>query len=303
MCASLFDLDFNTADPADHVQSEEEFFAELKERNKAKRRHYCGRPVYWTNPATGNLEVKYVQRCKQYSQCEKCRAWKEELEKKRINRIANSDKTVKYVEVDQSEEKKLARKYYGDYRRIPLENGKTGFIIQTEDDIPDSQPLTREIALKLVKNVVTEEDGRRPSGRLGNDDFEPIVQLEKEEKKEEEESKTELEKFDFNTAHPSDYYHEVIKVSVQEMDIEFDSDNPDAPQDKDELMTIAQAEVDLTEHPYDKPTLQKSIRKLEYTIKRVCKRFGMSFSFYNKSLLHVDLYDVDWEWLKKRLET
>ena len=87
------------------------------------------------------------------------------------------------------------------------------------------------------------------------------------------------------------------------MDIEYDSNNDNAPRNLKQLQDIVIEESEITENP-DEDTLQWAIYELEEKFKSVCERYGMSFSFVDVEYVSIDVDKIKWKWtLNKRKPT
>lgn len=227
---------------------------------REERTAQCGKKFVRWNPKLGKFTVR-LQPCKNPDECEYCAS----VEKDKAHKAFLSFVGLQYLEVSQDEEKTIARQFdILEYKRRPLENGRTLFIIETDKEV--GQPLTAELALQFSQRIEL-KPGRRASGKLG-----------------------------FVVVPPSD----LPTVDCREMDIEFNSLVTDAPQTFEELEVIVQEEVEIYDTPQNLDQIQWYVYLLEEKTREVCFRYNMSFNFLVKKKYTVELNHVKWRWAEKK---
>lgn len=235
---------------------------EVGDKYRLERMKKCRKVVTVIDPATGEAKKKRLPPCNQYDICPDCAAHKIENEQRILKDLMGSARVVIVLKKD---EKKVARQIDSDYRRYPIDNNQTAFVVKTDDENV-GKLLTYEKCMKLG-NCAISSSNRRVTGKLGQEE-------------DVESDEDEVEK---------------VTIHRRRMDIEYDSDNDNAPRNLKQLQDIVERESEITENP-DKDTLQWAVYELEEKFKNVCEQYGMSFNFVDVEYVSIDINKIMWKW-------
>jgi len=129
------------------------------DENKAREIKYCGTSWRWRwNPEKGRYN-KTPKRCKHWNDCPRCREWKLEQNRMRL------DNVFSYRVVTVEDESMIEKGGKSNYLRIPRNDGTVTFILK-ETPQDDSEKMTRELYNSLAQDMLPNEHGRF-SGNLG----------------------------------------------------------------------------------------------------------------------------------------
>ncbi len=239
----------------------------------------CGKPISIWDAKTGKMKT-VNRRCKRYSQCPKCAAYKKSLIEKELIPFVGD---ARFIIVSKEDEKKMARRY-DNYRRVAISDTHTAFVIESNDTTLGCE-FTRA-NLELVTENSLPQNGRQISGKLGI-------------------KKTVIEPGSFTADDWDEIEKEIndpiLEVSYREFRIDYETDDKNAPKNIKELEAVVQAEIDFPHSPSTEGELQEGMYVLEMTTKKVCEKYDMSFSFLGKKVNYIRISEVEWEWLENKI--
>lgn len=246
---------------------------------KDRRLRECMRPFYKWNPKTLQLEVSHRQPCRQYDRCPKCGPKKIQMEYQTLQRIKDLEGAkVQLIEVSAENDTKFARQFDKmEYRRIPQKDGTIAFIIQSDKEIEGAKIFDQADCERLAGEAIP-SNNKRISGNLGI----KVVACAAEEKDLIEDAFGE-------------------EITQREIDLEFDSDHPEAPRTHQEIERMVISEVEIYEQPHSIDELQYYVLLLEAKTEEICKRYGMSFNFVKTVITTVNIWEIDIKWIKYKV--